>query len=135
MHYGAKVSAAKLLSGVIAVAGLNEVSLLMEGQVDLMIAVGGGFLSGGVAEAVLGSQFFSDLVVDLGDVLIFLDLKDAASCLLCHTLEDLLAVDVFLPAGVVAAVIASATAAGITTARIATTRVATAWVATAGIAS
>src|SRR3979490_3422787 len=68
-----------LLSGVVAVAGLDEESLLVEGEIDLVVAAGGGVLGGGVAETVLGAQLFGDLVVDLGYFLIFLDLEEAAA--------------------------------------------------------
>ena len=84
----------ELLSGVVAVAGLDEEALLVEGEVDLVVAVGGGVLAGGVAETVLGAKLFGDLVVDLSDVLVFLDLEETSAGLLGHALEDLLAVDV-----------------------------------------
>jgi len=81
-----------------------------------MVAVGSCVLGGGITEAILCPEFFRDLVIDLGDVLIFLDLEEPATGLLCHTFEDLLSIDVAL-AGIVSSTIAStwippATAAG-----------------------
>src|ERR1700726_332889 len=83
-----------LLSGVVAVACLDEEALLVEGEIDLVVAAGGGVLGGGIAEAVLGAQLFGDLLVDLGHVQILLDLEEAAAGLLSHALEDFLAVGV-----------------------------------------
>jgi hypothetical protein len=85
---------AELLSSVVTVAGLNEEAFLAESELDPVVAVGGGVLGGGVAETVLSAQLFSDLVVDLGYVLILLDLEEAASGLLGHALEVLFAIDV-----------------------------------------
>src|SRR5580704_12771417 len=85
---------AVLLSGVVAVAGLDEETLLAEGEIDPVVAAGGGVLGRGVAESILGAEFFGYLVVDLGDVLIFLDLEETAAGLLGHALEVFFAIDV-----------------------------------------
>jgi len=45
----------ELLPGVVAVAGLDEQALLMEGEIDLVVSSGSGVLGRGVAEAVLGA--------------------------------------------------------------------------------
>src|ERR1700738_4471825 len=95
---------AGLLSGVVAVAGLDEEALLAESELDPVVAAGGCVLGGGVAEAVLGAQLFGDLVVDLGYVLILLDLEEAAAGLQCHALEDFPAVDVVSTVGIVPAI-------------------------------
>ena len=81
----------------------------MNSQVDLVITVGCGVLCRCVAEPVLGTKLFRNLVVDLGDVLVLLDLEEASAGLLGHTLEDFLPVNMAL-AGIVAAVVASAAA-------------------------
>src|ERR1700738_2122054 len=114
---------AGLLSGVVAVAGLDEEALLAESELDPVVAAGGCVLGGGVAEAVLGAQLFGDLVVDLGYVLILLDLEETAAGLLGHALEGFLAVDMAWAGGIVAAIVASTVAsAWIATARIARRR-------------
>ncbi len=63
------------LLGVVPVAGLDEESLLVEGEIDLVVTTGGSILTWGVAETILGTEFFGDLVVDLGYSLIFLTSK------------------------------------------------------------
>ena len=85
-----------LVAGVVAVAGLQEEVLgagLGEREDDAVVAVGGGLLVGGVAEAVLGAQLIADLLVDLGEGLFLADLEEASAGLVGHALEDLLAVD------------------------------------------
>jgi hypothetical protein len=93
-----------------------------------------GFLGGGVAETILGTKLFGYLLIDLSNVLVLLDLEEAAAGLVCHALEDLLAVSVGLVGGIGAGVVASTAsrvaAAGVT-AWIATTRIASSRVATA----
>ena len=126
---------AELLSSVVTVAGLDEEAFLAEGELDPVVAVGGGVLGGGVAEAVLGAQLFRDLVVDLGYVLTLFDLEEAASGLLGHALEVLFAIDVAWAGGIVASIVASAVASRIATSRVATTGITAAWVATSGIAA
>src|SRR5260370_39215983 len=101
---------AELLSGVVTVAGLDEEAFLAEGELDPVVAAGGGVLAGGVAEAVLGAQLFGDLVVDLGNVLILLNLEETTSGLLGHTFEVFLTIDVASAGGIVAAIFASAVA-------------------------
>src|ERR1700678_2321207 len=118
---------AELLSSVVAVAGLNEKALLVKAEVDLVIAGGRGVLRRGVAETVLGAQFLGDLIVDLGYILILLDLEEAAAGLLGHALEVFLAVSAALAAGIGAPIVAAAvSAAGVATTGIA----AAAWIAT-----
>ena len=124
--------AKKLLASVVAVAGLDEVSLLMESEIDLMVAVGGGVRGRGVTETVLGSQFFGDLVVDLGDVLVLLHLEETASGLLGHALEDLFTVGAGAGWIVVAAVVAATSAAGVSATA---TGISPAWVASAGVSA
>src|SRR3981189_3169642 len=97
-----------LLSGVVTVAGLDEETLLVEGEIDLVVAAGGGVLAGGVAEGVLGAQVFGDVVVDLYSVLIFLDLEEAAAGLLGHALEDFFAVRAVAAVGIGAAIVSAA---------------------------
>ena len=77
-----------------------------------MVAVGGGVLVGRVTETVLGAKLFGDLVVDLSDVLFFLDFEETAAGLLGHAFEDLFAVDVVLARLVAACSAAIATAPG-----------------------
>ena len=96
----------------------------MDIHCDLMVAVGRCVLGGGITEAVLGSELFGDLIVDLGDILILLYFKEAPAGLLGHTFEDLLAVNVAL-AGIVAPIATTVTstrispaAAGLAPARI-----------------
>src|SRR3954454_14245061 len=101
-----------------------------------MVAAGGGVLGGGVTEAVLGAQLLGNLTVDLGYVLILLDLEEAAAGLLGHALEVFLAVDMARASGISASIgVAARTAAGIASAGIASTRVPAAGVAAAGITS
>ena len=106
-----------LLSGVVAVAGLNEQSLLVEAEIDLVVSGGGGFLGRGVAEPVLGAKLFGDLVVDLGHGQVLLDFEETATGLLGHALEDFFAVGMASATGVVATVVATT----ISSARIAAT--------------
>jgi hypothetical protein len=42
-----------LFAGVVTVAGLDQQALLVHGEIDLVVAVGGGVLAWGVAETVL----------------------------------------------------------------------------------
>ncbi len=110
----------------------------MKGKVDLMETLGGGVLAGCVAETVLSTKLFGDLVVNLSDVLIFLDLEEAAAGLLGHAFQDLFAIDVAegrIVAVVPAAIASSGIAAtGIPTAGITTTsRVAATWIASARV--
>jgi hypothetical protein len=111
---------ARLLSGVVTVAGLDEEALLAEGKFDLVVAGGCGVLAGGIAEAVLGAQLFDDLIIDLGYILILLDLEEAAAGLLGHAFKVFLSVDV---------------ASGIIAASIAATRISASWVTSARVAS
>jgi acetyl esterase/lipase len=129
-------------SGVVAVAGLNGKALLIGGEIDLMIASSSGILRGCVTEAVLGAQLFGDLGVDLGYVLILLDLEESAAGLVDHALEVLFAVGAPLRWGVVASASVAAgvastparvAAAGVTSSGIAASRVATARVAAAAL--
>src|SRR5271167_3438504 len=123
---------AELLSSVVAVAGLDEETFLVETEIDLVVTAGGGVLGGSVAETVLRAKLLGDLVVDLGDVLIFLDLEETAAGLLGHARENFLAVDVALAGGIVASIVAAAvTSAWVAaaTAGIAASGVATAWIA------
>ena len=53
---------AELLSRVVAVTSLNNEALLVETEIDLVVSTGGSVLAGGVAETVLSTQLFSDLV-------------------------------------------------------------------------
>ena len=99
-----------LLAGVVAVAGLDVESFLFgDGEVDLVVAVGGGGGVGGVAESVLGTKLFGDLGVDARDILFFRDLEEAAAGFAGDAFEDLFAVDAGL--GVAAAATALAAAA------------------------
>ena len=76
----------ELLSAVVAVSGLDEKAFLMKGEIDLVVACSSGVLTGSKAKPILGAQLLGDLVVDLGYVLILLDLEEPASSLLGHTL-------------------------------------------------
>src|SRR5882757_2531062 len=128
---------AVLLSGEVAVAGLNERAFLAEGELNPVVADGCGVLARGVAEVVLGAQLFRDLVVDLGYVLVLLDLEETAAGLLGHALENFPAVDVVSAVGIVAAITASARTAAsrVASAGIAASRIATAGVTSARIAA
>jgi hypothetical protein len=117
----------KSLSAVVTVTGLNNETLLMYIYCDLMVAVGRCILGGGIAEAVLGSKLFGYLIVDLRNILIFLDFKEASASLLGHTFKDLLTVNVTL-ARIIASITATISSPWIspTTTWVATARISTA---------
>ena len=102
---------------------------VFEGEVDLVVAVGGGVLVGGVAEAVLCAELGSDLRVYLVYSLLFGDLEEATSGLRGHAFEDFFAV------GALSAATRATLASSATTSRIASA--ASTWVtsAAAGIAT
>lgn len=103
-------------AGVVAFAGLEE-AFPVFGQVDEELVVAVGVVSGTEAEAVLGAEFFGDLLVDVGERLFFSDGEDAAAGFVGDALENFLAVDALLVAAPLAATTAreAATSSATTT--------------------
>jgi hypothetical protein len=59
-------------------------------QVNLMVSIGCGCLVGRISQSILRAQFLSDLVVDLGDGLLFRNLKEPSSGLFRELAKNLL---------------------------------------------
>src|SRR3954468_7064362 len=80
------------LRGIVALARLHNQPLLLRGQVNLAIAGVGIGTFRRVAKAVLMPQVVFDLLIDLGERILFRDLEHAPAGLTGDLVKDLLPV-------------------------------------------